>query len=97
MVIVALDYVPHCYSAQDGAVVHRALEAAFARGDCVTLSLKGVSDVPSSFVNAALVPFVRERGADWVKENLRIVSATGQVAGMIRRCFVEAQRASIPA
>jgi len=97
MVIVALDYVPHCYSAQDGAVVHRALAAAFARGDYVTLSFKGVSDVPSSFVNAALVPFVHERGTDWVKKNLRIVSATSQVAAMIRRCFIEAQRASMPA
>lgn len=92
MVIFALDHVPHCYSAQDGNVIHSLLGHAFIRGQHVTISFAGVSDMPSSFVNAALVPFVQRHGSDWLKARLKITGATRQVADMIRRCFSNAER-----
>lgn len=95
--IVVLNHVPHCYTSQDGAVIRALLAREFDRGQPVTLSFSGVSDVPSSFVNAALVPFVQDRGTAWVKANLRIVGATKQVANMIRRCVDNAQQTLVVA
>ncbi|WP_375428846.1 STAS-like domain-containing protein [uncultured Sphingomonas sp.] len=92
MVITVLDHVPHCYTPQDGTVILALLRPAFARGQRITLSFSGVSDVPSSFINASLVPFVQAYGADWVKAHLVLTGVTRQVADMVRRCFANAER-----
>jgi hypothetical protein len=92
MVIAVLDHVPHCYTPQDGAVIHALLRPLFARGQQVTLSFSGVSDVPSSFINASLVPFVQAYGGAWVKSHLKLVGVNKQVADMVRRCFANAER-----
>ncbi len=92
MVISVLDHVPRCYTHQDGAVIQDLLRPAFVRGQHVTLSFRGVTDVPSSFINASLVPFVEDHGADWVKAHLTVVGVTKQIADMIRRCFANAER-----
>jgi hypothetical protein len=92
--IVALDHVKQCFNAEDGAVILRVLEGQLLREPLVTLSFSGVPSVTSSFVNAALVPFLQKHGIQWVREHLRFVEATRQVADMIRRCFDVAQRSS---
>lgn len=92
MVIAVLDHVPHCYTPDDGAVIHALLRPMFARGQRVVLSFSGVSDVPSSFVNAAFIPFVQAYGASWVKAHLTLTGVNKQVADMIRRCFSNAER-----
>lgn len=93
MVIVALDHVDHCFNAQDGEIILGVLTQALLKHQDVTLSFRGVSDVPSSFINAALVPLVQTHGEDWVRKHLRITAATKQVADMIRRCFAVARPA----
>jgi hypothetical protein len=95
MVIVVLDRVKRCYTAQDGAVIDRALRDALAVEQQVTLSFQGVSDVPSSFVNAAIVPLVEEHGEEWVKARLTITHATKQVAHMLRRCVSNAKKKAL--
>jgi hypothetical protein len=92
MVIVALDHVPHCYSSEDGRVIHDLLDSAIHNHSTVRISFAGVSDVPSSFINAALVPFVLDHGLDWVKEHVFVVSARRQVIDMIKFCFSLAER-----
>ena len=87
MVITALDHVPHCFSRADGAVICRLLRSEIARHGKVTLSFSGVSDVPSSFVNAALVALLDDHSFDWIKQHVAIVNATRQTTAMIRRCF----------
>ncbi|WP_295145312.1 STAS-like domain-containing protein [uncultured Reyranella sp.] len=91
MVILILDHVDRAYTAQDGAVIYSALKQAFASAGNVSLSFTGISDIPSSFVNSALVPFVQERGIDWLKARLTVTGATKQVASMIRRCLDNAE------
>lgn len=92
MVITVLDHIPHCYSTKDGEVIQALLRRAFTFEQRVTLSFSGVSDVPSSFVNAALVPFVQERGSDWLKTHLIITCVNKQIADVIRRCVANAER-----
>lgn len=91
MVILILDHVERAYTAQDGAVIYSLLKNAFATSGAASLSFSGISDVPSSFVNSALVPFVQERGIEWLKVRLKVSGATKQVASMIRRCLDNAE------
>lgn len=92
MVVRALDHVAQCYGASDGAVIARVLRQAFLRGHHVTLSFAGVSDVPSSFVNAALVSLLDDHSLEWLKSHLSVVDATKQTADMIRRCLANGVR-----
>lgn len=92
MVIVALDHVPHCYSGEDGDAIAALIRPALNKGDRVTVSLSGVDDVPSSFVNAAFVSLLADFDFDFIKAHLTISDATKQAADMIHRCFRSATR-----
>ena len=85
MVIHALHHVPHCYTSQDGEVIRRLISDGFKRGEKVTLSFSGVGDVPSSFVNAALVALLDDFNFDYLRSHLEIVDSNSQINDMIRR------------
>lgn len=87
MVIRALDHVRDCYSWDTGAVIGAMLRDAFARGETVTLSFQGVSDVPSSFVNAALISLLDSYSFDFIKAHLRVIDGNRQIVDMIRHRF----------
>ncbi len=93
MVIRALDLVDRCDTAAQGWIVHRAVKDALSRGDVVELSFDGVFDVPSSFVNTAIVSLLGEYTEEFIKRNLVITRATRQIADMVRRCLANGLRA----
>lgn len=97
MVIFALDLVPQCFGHEDGETIRSFLQEKFEKNEVVTFSFTGVTDVPSSFINAAFVPFVIEYGTEWVKANLKIIGARKQIVDMIRLCFENAELASAAA
>jgi hypothetical protein len=92
MVIRALDYVPHCYTAADGDVIHSLIHKGFSDGEDVQLSFDGVFDVPSSFVNSAIVALLNQYDAEFIKSHLTIVDATHQIGDMVRRCLANGLR-----
>lgn len=96
MVIRALDHVRQCYTAADGAIIRRAIAQQLAQGRSVRLSFDGVYDVPSSFVNGAIVELLDEFQADYIKSHLTIVDATRQIADMVRRCLANGIRRNDP-
>lgn len=87
MVIRVLDVVRACNTASEGAVVARAVKAFLDRGEKVELSFGGVSDVPSSFVNASIVYLFNEMPNADLSQLLKITNVTTQIAEMIRRCL----------
>jgi hypothetical protein len=93
MVIIALDHVPHCYTTADGNALFLVLQSALSRADKVALSFAGVGDVPSSFVNAALVPLLERLSFDEIKRRVVIRDANRQIGDMVKRCFHNATRA----
>ena len=92
MVIYALEHVPHCYTSQDGEVIHKLISAGLSRGEQVTLSFSGVHDVPSSFVNAALVALLDNFSFDYIRGHLTILDSNPQINDMIRRRLKEPDR-----
>lgn len=91
MVITALDHVPQCYTSADGLVIAGLLRRCLRSGE-VTLSLAGVDDVPSSFVNSAIVSLLDEFSASEIRQRLSIVDSNRQINDMIRRCMGTATR-----
>lgn len=93
MVINALDHVPHCYTSQDGEVIANQIRNGLSNGGNVVLSFAGVTDVPSSFVNAAIVALLDDFSAAYIRSHLSIVDSTQQINDMIRRRFREPEAA----
>jgi hypothetical protein len=87
MVINVLDRVPHCYTSGDGETIASLVRQGFARGDRVTVSMAGVPDVPSAFVNAAFVSLLDDYDFDFIRHNLSITDSTPQINHLIRRRF----------
>lgn len=87
MVVRILDLVPACNTSAQGAVVADAVRAHLQGGHKVRLSFAGVSDVPSSFVNASIVKLFNEMQDGELPKNLAIGDVNSQIAEMIRRCL----------
>jgi len=85
MVINVLDHVPHCYTGSDGAVIASVIRQGFVRGEHVTVSFAGVTDVPSSFVNGAIVSLLEDYTFEFIRQNLSVRDSTFQINDMIRR------------
>jgi len=87
MVIRALDIVETCNTANDGRHVYERLLSPLKRGERVNLSFEGVRDVPSSFVNAAIVRLLDHFEPSELRSNLILSHANSQVADMVVRCM----------
>ena len=85
--IRVLDHVRHCDTAADGRIINRVLLKSLSCSREVELSFDGVFDVPSSFVNTAIVDLLNSFSEHDIKDRLRIVNATRQIADMVRRCL----------
>lgn len=84
MVIDVLAHVPHCYTYADGEKIAALIVDALRRGDDAVVSFRGVSAVPSSFVNAAFVGLLDEFSVDTVRGRLRVVDSTKQINSLIK-------------
>lgn len=87
MVVRILDLVPACNTSAQGAAVADAVRAHLLNGQRVKLSFAGVSDVPSSFVNASIVSLFNEMQDEKLPMKLAIGDVNSQIAEMIRRCL----------
>lgn len=87
MVIRVKDHVHQFNTAADGAVIATAIRAAMSKENLVKLSFSGISDVPSSFINAAIVSLLDDFTEKQIKQKLKIEDVTAQIAEMIRRCL----------
>lgn len=92
MVIRALDLVKGCDTAAEGRVINKALRKQLSKGSGVTLSFDGVFDVPSSFVNTAIVELLGDFDESFIKNHLSIIDATKPIADMVRRCLANGVR-----
>jgi hypothetical protein len=87
MVIRALDYVPNCYSWDTGDVIAQIIRSAFVRGSHITISFSGVTDIPSSFANAAFISLLDDYSYDFIRSHLTLTHCSRQIADMVKRRF----------
>lgn len=87
MDIIALEHVDNCYTWEAGEVIGKVIRVGFERGEHVTISFRGVRDVPSSFVNAAFISLLDAYPYEFITANLSIIDVTKQISTMITRRF----------
>jgi hypothetical protein len=86
MVIKMVNYVSQCYSNSDGAIIYSIIDRYIDEKEIV-LSFEGIDIVSSSFVNAALIPFIKIIGFNKIKIKFKIIKTTKQINDMIKRRF----------
>lgn len=86
MVIKVVNYVSQCYSNSDGAIIYSIIDRYIDEKEIV-LSFEGIDIVSSSFVNAALIPFIKIMGFNELKIKFKIIKTTKQINDMIKRRF----------
>ena len=93
MVIKPLDFLDHCYTAEDGTAVFKRILPVLQEGEQVTVSFEGVDSVPSSFVNAAFIQLLSTFPYEQIKKQLSFENSTKQINEMLRKRFeFESQR-----
>ena len=85
MVVRILDAAPAADTNSQGEAVLVRLLAALSRDETVTVSFDGVTNVTSSFVNAALVPLLETMSFSEIKKRVRIINSNRQISDMIKR------------
>ena len=83
----ALSLVPQCYNWADGDVIFHAIDDSLSRGKDVTVSFEGVDSLPSSFVNAALIPLLAKYSFKDIKSRLHFTHTNSQINDIIRKRF----------
>ncbi|MDR3528626.1 MAG: STAS-like domain-containing protein [Rhizomicrobium sp.] len=87
MVIHPLNHVKDCNTWDSGAAIACLIRKGFADTDLVVVSFSGITDVPSSFVNAAFISLLDSYSFDYIKTHLKVTDASRQIIGMIKRRF----------
>ncbi|MDB5735598.1 MAG: hypothetical protein JWN16_2235 [Alphaproteobacteria bacterium] len=87
MVIRALDVVPDCYSWENGNTISKTIGALFQTGQTAIISFDDVTDVPSSFVNAAFISLLDEYTFEFIKSHLKLINCSSQIIDMVQRRF----------
>lgn len=97
MVLMVLDIVDACNTADEGAQVATAVRQALKKGKSVTLSFSRVTNTPSSFINASIVSLVFDNPPDDLRDRFVITNLTDQIADMITRCLRNGRNAAAEA
>lgn len=87
MVIRILDYVQTASSYEDGDVIFRKISSALKEDEAITISFKGISSVPSAFVNAAFIRLLEEVSFDKIKNKLLFTDTTKNINELIKSRF----------
>jgi hypothetical protein len=85
--IRVLDHVQSCSSYDDGNVIFELIAPRVREGEDVTLSFEGVSAVPSSFINAAIVRLAEVVPLGEIRKHLSLTRTTRQINEMVKMRF----------
>lgn len=81
-----------CVSAEDGGKVYDVISKALRDGKNVQISFKGIEDLTTLFLNAAIGQLYNEFKEDELKMRLSIVDATNQDLETLRRSVDRAKQ-----
>ncbi len=85
--VKVLDIVENCYTWSTGEIVADVIRKSFARDEKIVLSFKDVTDIPSSFVNAAFISLLNDYSYDYIRLKLTLTSCSPQIVDMINQRF----------
>lgn len=71
-------------TAEQGAAVHKSLQAALSRPGPIDVDFQGITTATSSFTNLAFVQLLKKWRLEEIKRRLRVVNSTRQINEMIK-------------
>lgn len=77
-------------TADQGRIAYDFISRALDSDGSVIISFEGVPTVTSSFVNVAFVDLLRRHSFATIKDRVRVISASRQIAEMIRTRLTKA-------
>ena len=81
-----------CVAAEDGEKVYQVIHESLERGENVTLSFKGIEDLTSVFLNAAIGPLYNEYSEEFLRAHMNPPKdASQQDLDTLKRCVVRAK------
>lgn len=80
-----------CVAAEDGEKVYERILEALGQGKNVEISFKGIEDLTSLFLNAAIGQLYKGFGDDELKKRLSVVDASSQDLETLRRSVERAK------
>ena len=81
-----------CVAAEDGEKVYQIIHESLEKGENVTLSFKGIEDLTSVFLNAAIGPLYGEFPEGFLKAHMNPPQdASQQDLDTLRRCVMRAK------
>ena len=87
MVIRILDYVKNASTYEDGDVIFKKILSEIRQDRAVTISFKGISSVPSAFVNAAFIRLLEDFPFEKIRKYLRFSDSTKHINELIKSRF----------
>ncbi|MEN2009842.1 STAS-like domain-containing protein [Staphylococcus hominis] len=83
-VVVMSNIVDSFVTNEQGERVFEKILQEISHSGGVTVSMKNVEVMTSSFLNSALVPLTEQYSFDWFKENVKIINAKSHIVKMIK-------------
>lgn len=80
-----------CIAAEDGEKIYTVIQKALHEGKRVEISFKGIEDLTSLFLNAAIGQLYNEFKENELKERLSVVDATSQDLETLKRSVERAK------
>lgn len=81
-----------CVASEDGEKVHGAVASALRAGHRVVLSFRGVSDLTSAFLNAAVGQLYSEFPEEDIRGNLSVADASQDDLHILKRVVERAKQ-----
>jgi len=87
LVINVAKDVGYCFTYEQGLRLQEIIRTALKKEPRVSVSLKDVSTVTSSFVNGAFMPLINDYGIDGMRRHVVVCDSTRAINDVIRRCM----------
>lgn len=87
MVIIIKDHIEHCYSNDDGRIIHDIIEVYLKKNTNVTISFEHIDSVTSSFVNSAFIKLLDQFDFGHIRHSISFINSTNQINEMIKKRF----------
>ncbi len=87
MVINILDYTESTSTYEDGEKIYNLIHQALKNNEQVILSFNGISSVPSSFINSALIRLIEDFSFETIRSKIAIINSTKNINELIKSRF----------
>ena len=85
--IEILEHVEKVSTYEDGGKIYALIKLHLEKDELIELSFKGITSVPSAFVNAAIIQLLEHYDFEKIRLNLKFTNSTRHINQLIKSRF----------